>query len=134
MEDVFHNTQVQLQQQHIHRHGMEVLGLQLNLGHKEQIFVDLVVIQIIHIIQQTDYVKQIQEHKLVEEVYHKMQQQNNDMEHIHRHGTEVHGLQKYHGVTIERYVDSHVIQIIHGIQQLHHVKQIQEHRTVQHLI
>jgi len=46
VEEVFHNTQVQLQQQHIHRHGMEVTGHQVSHGQNEQMFVDLHVIHI----------------------------------------------------------------------------------------
>ena len=68
----------------------------------------------------------------MQEVFHSMQQQKHDMEHLHRHGTEQHGpLLVYHGQNEEVNVDSHVIQIIHGIQQLHHVKQIQEHKLVE---
>lgn len=53
-----------------------------------------------------------------------MQQQQ--YQHSHRHGMEQHGLLLLKlGQRVEVNVDSHVIQIIHGIQQLHHVKQIQ---------
>ena len=50
------------------------------------------VIQIIHGIE--IHVKQIQEiQNHVHEVYHRMEQQKHDMEHLLRHGIEMHGIQ-----------------------------------------
>lgn len=59
----------------------------------------------------------------VHEVYQVMRHKNSDMEHLLRHGMEVHGLQLvYHGHMMDQNVDSHVIQTTHGIEI--HVKQI----------
>ena len=67
------------------------------------------------------------------EVFHLMQLQSNDMELLLRHGTEAPGrLQVRIGRITLLNVDSRVIQIIHGIEI--HVKQIQDHKTVLHLI
>ena len=124
MEEVSHNTQVQLQQQHIHRHGMEVTGHQVSHGQNEQMFVDLHVIVIIHgmeiLVKQT---QGIQNH--VEEVFHNTQQERHDMEHLYRHGMEQHGLQQLKiGHMMHENVDLHVMNITHGIQQIQYVMQI----------
>ena len=109
----------QQQYLHLHRHGMEQHGYQLlKLGLSMEVNVDLHVRQITHGIQLIQYVKQIQGiQNHVQEVFPSMQQQKHDMEHLNRHGTEQHGHQQVcHGQMMEVNVDSHVIQITHGIQ------------------
>jgi len=57
-----------------------------------QLNVDLHVIQTIHGIEiHVNLIQEIQNH--VHEVYRNMQQQKHDMEHLLRHGMEVHGIQ-----------------------------------------
>jgi hypothetical protein len=76
-----------------------------------EVNVDLHVIQIIHGIQQLHHVKQIQEHNLVDEVYHKMHQRLRHL-HIHRHGMEALGLQLSLGQMELIFVDGAVMIII----------------------
>ena len=95
---------------HIHRHGMEALGLHLlKLGQRVEVNVDLHVIQITHGMEIV--VKLIQGHNLVDEVSQKMHQRLLHL-HIHRHGMEALGLQLSLGQMELIFVDGAVMIII----------------------
>jgi uncharacterized protein YajQ (UPF0234 family) len=115
VDELFQIMQQQVHLQHIHKHGIEVVGHQQQIGENYKQHVILIVIQIIHGIVERLHVMRIQKQQHVDEVYQVMQQQVH-LQHIHKHGIEVFGHQQQIGENYKQHVILIVTQIMFGIE------------------
>jgi putative cell wall-binding protein len=113
--EAYHLTQQPQQLQHILKHGTEVYMLQYIHGQIELQIVDLAVMADILIIHQIIHVYLTLKLQPALEVYH-LTQQPQQLQHILKHGTEVHMLQHIHGQIELQIVDLVVIVDIYGIE------------------